>query len=281
MNPHHRSDNPFPGLRSFTQEEDHLFFGREEQTMELLQTLATHRFVAVVGTSGSGKSSLVRCGLLSHLLGGKMLQGGTMWQVAVMHPGAAPFDQLAASLLEADVYDPGEEDASARLMATLHRSHVGLVEAIRQARLGDGVNFLLVVDQFEEIFRFNQTGGAQREAANEFVSMLLHAASQKEQPIYIVLTMRSDFIGDCAQFEDLAEMVNRGEYLIPRMTRDQFKQSIEGPIRVAGGSITPRLLQRVLNDLGEQADQLPCLQHALMRTWDHWKRSSHDPQKPE
>lgn len=274
MNSHHRSDNPFPGLRSFTQEEDYLFFGREEQTMDLLQTLATHRFVAVVGTSGSGKSSLVRCGLLSHLLGGKMIQAGTVWEVAVTHPGASPLGHLAESLLEADLYDAGEEDAKARLLATLNRSHVGLVEAIRQARLGDGVNFLLVVDQFEEIFRFNQVGKAQREAANEFVSMLLHAASQKELPIYIVLTMRSDFIGDCAQFEELAEAVNRGEYLIPRMTREQFKQSIEGPVRVAGGNITPRLLQRVLNDLGDQADQLPCLQHALMRTWDQWKRSS-------
>jgi hypothetical protein len=98
--------------------------------------------------------------------------------------------------------------------------------------------------------------------------MLLQAAQQSEVPIYIVLTMRSDFIGDCAEFEELAEAVNRGEYLIPRMTRDQFKQCIEGPIRVAGGTIAPRLLQRLLNDLGQQADQLPCLQHALMRTWD-------------
>lgn len=272
----HRPDNPFPGLRPFAAEEDHLFFGREEQTMELLQTLGTHRFVAVVGTSGSGKSSLVRCGLLSQLLGGKMLAAGTSWEVAVTHPGAAPMNHLAASLLATDLYDAAEEDAKARLLATLSRSHLGLIEAIRQAQLPAGTNFLLVVDQFEEIFRFNQGGAAQRDTANEFVSMLLQAATQKDVPIYVVLTMRSDFIGDCAQFEHLAEAVNRGEYLIPRMTREQFKQSIEGPIRVAGGTLTPRLLQRLLNDLGEQADQLPCLQHALMRTWDQWRRSSED-----
>ena len=266
--------NPFPGLRCFLSEEDYLFFGREEQTMDLLKTLGAHRFVAVVGTSGSGKSSLVRCGLLSQLLGGKMLQAGTSWEVAVTHPGAAPMSHLAESLLATDLYDATEEDAKARLLATLSRSHLGLIETIRQAQLPAGTNFLLVVDQFEEIFRFNQGGAVQRDAANEFVSMLLQAATQKDVPIYIVLTMRSDFIGDCAQFEHLAEAVNRGEYLIPRMTRDQFKQSIEGPIRVAGGSLTPRLLQRLLNDLGEQADQLPCLQHALMRTWDQWKRSS-------
>ena len=260
--------NPFPGLRPFRQEEDHLFFGREEQTMELLGTLANHRFVAVVGTSGSGKSSLVRCGLLSQILGGKMLQAGTTWEVAVTHPGADPFGHLADALLEADIYDAEEEDAKSRLLATLGRSHFGLVEAIRQADLGEGTNFLLVVDQFEEIFRFNRSGTEERERASEFVSMLLQAARQSEAPIYIVLTMRSDFIGDCAEFEDLAEAVNRGEYLIPRMTRDQFKQTIEGPVRVAGGGLSPRLMQRLLNDLGQQADQLPCLQHALMRTWD-------------
>src|SRR5436305_6391285 len=82
--------------------------------------------------------------------------------------------------------------------------------------------------------------------------------------------MRFDFIGECGQFEGLAEIVNRGEFLIPRLTREQYKRVIEGPIKVAGGQIAPRLLQRLLNDLGQQADQLPCLQNALMRNWNVW-----------
>ena len=262
--------NPFPGLRPFTQEEDYLFFGREEQTLELLQRLGSNRFVAVVGTSGSGKSSLVRCGLLSELLGGRMLGAGASWEIAVTHPGGNPLSLLTDALLDADLYDREEEHARENLLATLSRSQFGLVEAVKQADPGDGTNFLLVVDQFEEIFRFHETGQWQQEAANEFVSLLLEAASQKEVPIYVVLTMRSDFIGECGQFEGLAEMVNRGEFLIPRLTREQYKRVIEGPIKVGGGQIEPRLLQRLLNDLGQQADQLPCLQHALMRTWDVW-----------
>ena len=260
--------NPFPGLRPFTQEEDYLFFGREEQTLELLQRLGSNRFVAVVGTSGSGKSSLVRCGLLSELLGGRMLGAGSSWEIAVTHPGGNPLALLTDSLLEADLYDREEEHAQENLLATLSRSHFGLVEAVKQADLGEGTNFLLVVDQFEEIFRFQDAGQRQQEVANEFVSLLLEAVAQKEVPIYVVLTMRSDFIGECGQFEGLAEMVNRGEFLIPRLTREQYKRVIEGPIKVAGGQIAPRLLQRLLNDLGQQADQLPCLQHALMRTWE-------------
>ncbi len=262
--------NPFPGLRPFTQEEDYLFFGREEQTIELLQRLGSNRFVAVVGTSGSGKSSLVRCGLLSELLGGKMLQAGASWEVAVTHPGGNPLALLAESLVEADLYDREEENVRENLLATLSRSHFGLVEAVKQSDLGADTNFLLVVDQFEEIFRFHEAGQTQREMANEFVSVLLEAVAQTEVPIYVVLTMRSDFIGECGQFEGLAEMVNRGEFLIPRLSREQYKRVIEGPIKVAGGQIAPRLLQRLLNDLGNQADQLPCLQHALMRTWDVW-----------
>ena len=268
--------NPFPGLRPFTQEEDYLFFGREEQTIELLQRLGSNRFLAVVGTSGSGKSSLVRCGLLSELLGGKMLGAGASWEIAVMHPGGNPLALLTDALLEADLYDRKEEHARENLLATLSRSHFGLVEAVKQADLGEGTNFLLVVDQFEEIFRFQDAGQRQQEVANEFISLLLEAAAQKDVPIYVVLTMRSDFIGECGQFEGLAERVNRGEFLIPRLTREQYKRVIEGPIKVAGGQIAPRLLQRLLNDLGQQADQLPCLQHALMRTWDVWAQRQKD-----
>lgn len=262
--------NPFPGLRPFTQEEDYLFFGREDQTLELLQRLGSHRFVAVVGTSGSGKSSLVRCGLLSELLGGKMLGAGASWEIAVTHPGGNPLALLTEALLDADLYDRTQENTRENLLATLSRSHFGLVEAVKQAGLGEDTNFLLVVDQFEEVFRFHEAGHTQQEMANEFVSLLLEAAAQKEVPIYVVLTMRSDFIGECGQFEGLAEMVNRGEFLIPRLTREQYKRVIEGPIKVAGGQIAPRLLQRLLNDLGQQTDQLPCLQHALMRTWNVW-----------
>jgi hypothetical protein len=263
--------NPFPGLRSFRSDEDYLFFGREEQTLELIGRLQVNRFIAVVGTSGRGKSSLVRCGLLSRLQGGGMSEAGAHWDIAVMHPGGDPFRHLATALFDAGLYDHAAEDALPHLLATLGRSQFGLIQAVKQSALAPGTNFLLVVDQFEEIFRYDEAGEAESEAANDFVAMLREACAQREVPIYIVTTMRSDFIGDCSRFEGLAEAVNRGEYLIPRLSRDQFKSAIEGPVRVAGGQIAPRLLQRLLNDLGDEQDQLPCLQHALMRTWRVWQ----------
>ena len=127
--------NPFPGLRPFQSDEEHLFFGRENQTLELLQLLRDNRFVGVIGTSGSGKSSLVRCGLLSELYGGSFLEAGTDWEVAVMNPGGGPFNQLSKALVDADIYDSEEADIHLKLNATLRRIGLGLVEAIRHAKL--------------------------------------------------------------------------------------------------------------------------------------------------
>src|SRR5262249_61795314 len=110
--------NRFPGLRPVTPVEGCLFFGREAETRELLQRLGSNRFVAVVGSSGSGKSSLVRCGLLSELLGGKMLEAGAAWEIAVTHPGGNPLALLTEALLGADLYDRRENHARENTLAT-------------------------------------------------------------------------------------------------------------------------------------------------------------------
>ena len=265
--------NPFPGLRCFLSEEDYLFFGRHEQIEDLLRRLRTNRLVAVVGTSGSGKSSLVRAGLLPAVLGGGMAFAGSAWEIAVMRPGGSPMVHLAGALCEAGLYDADAEDALFHLQATLCRSRNGLIEAVRQSRAAGGSKLLLVVDQFEELFRFNRASATGQEEAIAFVNLLLYATQQADQNVYVVLTMRSDFLGECSQFLGLAEAVNDGEFLIPRMTRDQIQEAIEGPIRVRGAAIAPRLLFRLLNDVQDNQDQLPVLQHALMRTWDLWQRS--------
>jgi hypothetical protein len=153
---------------------------------------------------------------------------------------------------------------SALLEATLGRGGLGLVEAVRQARLASTEQLLVVVGQFEEIFRFKRAGlspNATDEAA-AFVKLLLEAVHQQEVPIYVVLTMRSDFLGDCAEFQDLPEAINDGMYLIPRMTRDQLREACVGPVKVGGADMTPRLIQTLLNQVGDDPDQLPLLQHA-------------------
>jgi Tetratricopeptide repeat len=268
--------NPFPGLRPFESDEDYLFFGREKQIDELLRRLRSCRFLAVVGSSGSGKSSLVRSGLIPALQSGFMAKAGSSWRIAMLRPGEDPTEQLAASLNARDVLGGNAELGSTNrvlLEATLHRGTLGLVDAVRQARISRQDNVLIVVDQFEELFRFRHSRQVSdsRDKAVAFVKLLLEAAQQDEVPIYVVLTMRSDFIGECIEFPGLPEAVNNGQYLVPRMTRDELRRAITGPIAVGGAEITPRLVLRLLNEVGNDHDQLPVLQHALMRTWDHWQ----------
>jgi len=150
--------NPFPGLRPFEPDEDHLFFGRESQSDELLERLHKSRFLATVGGSGSGKSSLVRAGLLPSLYGGFMVGVGSSWRVALFRPGNNPIRNMAEALNK-HVFGTEKERSELQLSITetaLRRSALGLVEATRQARLPDRENLLVVVDQFEEIFRFKQ-----------------------------------------------------------------------------------------------------------------------------
>ena len=149
--------NPFPGLRPFEFDESHLFFGRDGQSEQLIAKLGHTRFLAVVGTSGSGKSSLVRAGLLPALLGGFMTAAGSDWRIAVMRPGNDPIGNLAQALNAPGVF--GSEFAenaaiqTAVTEATLRRGGLGLVDAVRQTLMPESENLLVVVDQFEEIFR--------------------------------------------------------------------------------------------------------------------------------
>ena len=168
------------------------------------------------------------------------------------------------------------------LEATLLRSSLGIVQAVRQAQIPAEDNVLIIVDQFEELFRFRRSGrgGNSRDEAAAFFKLLLEATGQQDLPIYIALTMRSDFLGDCIEFQGLPEAVNDGLYLIPRMTRDELRSAITGPVAVAGGAIAQRLVLRLLNDLGDDQDQLPALQHALMRTWDRWESHRQDESRP-
>jgi energy-coupling factor transporter ATP-binding protein EcfA2 len=269
--------NPFPGLRPFEMHETHLFFGRDGQSEKLISKLAATRFVAVVGTSGSGKSSLVRAGLIPALLGGMMSSAGSSWRIAMLRPGHDPFGNLAQALSARGVLGADDaESASLQIAITetiLRRSNSGLIEAVRQAGMSTTDNLLVVVDQFEELFRFAREARSERSdnEAAAFVKLLLEAKSQREVNIFVVLTMRADFLGDCTQFWDLTEAINEGQYLTPRLSRAQLREVITGPVAVGGGEIAARLVNRLLNEIGDNQDQLPILQHALMRTWDTWQ----------
>ena len=192
-----RDFNPFPGLRPFQEEEEHLFFGRESQVDAILDKLADARLLAVMGASGSGKSSLVKCGLIPALRGGLMAKAGPAWRVAHVRPGGNPIKTLARTLYTALFTDAGTDAESGEraIETTLRKSKHGLLDAYRQAHLPEQANLLVVVDQFEEVFRFDllRTGqdetdpGLDQDDAR-FVNLLLAVRERVEMPVYVAQT---------------------------------------------------------------------------------------------
>src|ERR1041384_2849325 len=281
--------NPFVGLRPFESTESLLFFGRREQTIELLKQLHRTHFLAVVGSSGCGKSSLIRAGLIPKLKAGFVTERRVRWSVAIMKPGDAPLQNLARAISEVSA-DAQAGEAAGTLLNEIRGAGVrALLDHLAPLLKDSDVNLLLLVDQFEEIFRFNRYNETdeqsepcpqkeqQRDEATEFVRLMLALVAQRELPIYVVMTMRSDFLGDCDAFYGRPEAMNQTQYLVPRLTRQLCHEAIEGPVRLFGQTVAPRLVDRVLNDVGEESDQLPVMQHALMRTWDEWRREGHGP----
>jgi hypothetical protein len=272
-------DRPFPGLRPYRFEDHDFFFGREDQIFALYRLLDHSRFVAVVGSSGSGKSSLVRAGLLPLLDKESHEPTGRVWKLIQMHPGDSPIGSLAAAMAQQFFAHDEPNIAAARcerIKYALRRSSFGMSDALKEIENLGNASIMLVVDQFEELFRYaSKRQGIEadedtqkHEEARQFVQVLLAASRDRALNVYVLLTMRSDFIGDCANFPGLPEAVSASQFLVPSLSRDQREEVIQQPIEKAHATIEPELVQQLLNDSSDDIDQLPVLQHCLLRVWE-------------
>ena len=268
---------PYPGLRPFDLGDEEFFFGREAQTRSLYAKLKVNRLIAVVGRSGCGKSSLVRAGLVPLLKAETAARQTTNWRIAMFRPQGRPLRELSDALLglKAEGRDEAQERPGAetqalrqsRMDAMLRRDSLGLVEAARELLRSSTDELLIVVDQFEEIFRFGGTSRGDAEEATTFVRLLVEAINVDTPRIHVLLTMRLDFLGDCARFPRLPEAISDGQFLVPNLSRAERRAAIEEPAKKFGKQIKPEVTQRLLNEIGEDPDQLPVLQHVLMRMW--------------
>ena len=270
---------PYVGLRPFEEREALLFFGRDAHVRDLLRKFAQQRFTAVIGVSGSGKSSLVRAGLIPALHRGDLPRAGHRWNVFIFKPGNSPLANLTKELVRDERWVGATDGFAEHYLAhTLAVSPLTLVERYRNA--GDsfaGEAVLLVVDQFEEIFRYRCGDPKERQdppdrgnidEAEAFVELLLRSAAEPDVPIYVLITLRTDFLGQSSVFYGLPEAINGGIYLTPRLDRDQLTSVIASPLALAGGGVDGALVAHLINTLADE-DELPVLEHALLRMWEN------------
>ena len=265
------ADYPYPGLRPYSSHESNIFFGRKKHVTDLLSRLNKQRFLAVVGPSGCGKSSLIRAGLIPALEGGFLAGSRFLWSMAVMRPGNQPMRRLAESLLASGIFgDPASAETPSveQLQEDLNRGPRSLVELLQVNEQAAGTNLLVLVDQFEEIFRLERSADARgSEESRAFINLLLESVQAPDVAVYIVITMRTDYLGKCPISHGLPEALNASQYLTPRPSRDELRSAIEAPARMFGCEIEPELVNHILNAMGTDPDQLPLMQHMLMRMW--------------
>lgn len=270
-----KSENPFVGLRPFEADESHLFFGRDKQIADLLQKLHTQQFLAIVGSSGCGKSSLIRAGLIPKLKAGFLTEKRDHWIIATFRPSGDPILHFCNAVNEA--FEKGKgmhglQKPDITPDSLLNMGTSGFLQTMHQLLDHQRVNLLVLSDQFEELYTYKTGDEKQKNENTFFVNLLLALAADKELPVYTVITMRSDYIGHCNRFFGLPELLNESQYLVPRLKWQQIREVIEYPIKLYGQEINPGLLDLLTNDSDKELDQLPVLQHCLMRTWQNWMK---------
>lgn len=272
--------NPFPGLRPFTTEESEYFFGRENECVEIAGKLLRNRFVAVTGASGSGKSSLVLCGLIPKI---KHSQENDKeeWQIFTMKPGNDPYGNLTGSIIRNYIKTDKKKISRDEILILLRENPDGIINAINYLSPEKKIKTLLFVDQFEELFRYGspETGTGSGAETSKFINLLTNSITHDNPDFYLVIALRSDLISECSHYRSFTNLVNNSNFLVSRMDRENFREVIVRPVKNAGADIDNELVEMLINEVDDRTDQLPVLQHALMRTWMHWKELD-EPERP-
>lgn len=254
--------NPFKGLRAFGEADAENFFGRETFIQQLLMRLGEggdlRRFLAVIGPSGSGKSSVVRAGLIPALRRGA-LPGSENWFFVDMLPGKHPFEELEASLLRVAVNPPES------LLSQFKDGNRGLLRAVHRILPADeSVELVLLIDQFEEVFTLIED---ETERAL-FLESLAAAVLDERSRLHVIVTLRADFTDKPLRYVDFGELLNRRfEFVLP-LTPDEVERAVAGPAQRVGLKLEKGLVSTIIRDAGNQPGTLPLLQYALSELFE-------------
>jgi DNA-binding SARP family transcriptional activator/WD40 repeat protein/energy-coupling factor transporter ATP-binding protein EcfA2 len=254
--------NPYKGLRAFAEQDAVDFHGRDALIDDLIERIDTHRLVTVVGPSGSGKSSVVRAGLIPALRAG-ILTDSRDWLVTDMFPGSFPFEELEAALSRVAVRTPG------RMLSELTQPN-GLLRVSKQILPGDDSTLLVFIDQFEELFSTVRSEDTRR----LFLENLISVANDERSRVKVVTTIRADFLDRPLAYADFAEAIADGLVTVGPPTRDGLAQAVSAPARAVGLELEPGLVGRIIADVEGQPGALPLLQYALTEMFSHRERST-------
>lgn len=261
-NPDHSSLAPYVGLASFQEESAGLFFGRDALVAELIERVEHGAFLAVLGASGSGKSSLVRAGLLPALKGGA-LAASAAWRYLVLKPGARPLDALAAELTKLQAGDLHSALHLAEQLANNPRALLLAADLLLDRQQGQ--RLVLVVDQLEELWTLASPGGAGQQPA--FLQQLAAAQATPDSPVLTIATMRADFLHRVAEQPALARAISANNLIVGPLARDELRDAIERPAELAGCGFEPGLAGELIEQVHGQAGALPLLEYTLLQLW--------------
>jgi hypothetical protein len=278
---------PYTGLRPFTEEESIYFKGRDEHIDQATRQLEKNKFIMLTGASGDGKSSLVYAGIIPNAKAGFLKASFSNWSVVDFRPERNPLQNLSRTLASQlgvkaetvqtelnygfsaliDMYKASPLYYDVRSAEWLNATEKEKNEKRRKAS-----NLIILADQFEEFFTNpeNFQKGVPSQEAMSVTNLLLETARislEENLPIYVIITMRSDYIGQCAAFRGLPEYIGFSQFFVPRLNRKELSEVIEEPALLSGNVISRRLTERLIHDMVEGTDQLPILQHALNQIW--------------
>jgi hypothetical protein len=249
--------NPYQGLRPFEEADAAMFFGRGTVVASMVQRIAMTRFLAAVGASGSGKSSVVNAGVLPALRH-DALPGSSSWFIAQMLPGNAPFVNLAA-VLSSLATRPIPS-----ILGTLRDDVTGLANVVRHLLPHDEEgDLLLVIDQFEELF--TQTAETNREP---FLNMLHHAVTQPDSRLRVLVTLRADFYDRPLQYPEFGALIQQHTEVVLPLSTTELEEAIVGPAEKVGMSVDAELTATIVADVREEPGALPLLQYALTEVFE-------------
>ncbi len=270
---------PYMGLRAFGVKDAKYFYGREDLTQRLINELSQRSFLPVVGASGSGKSSVVRAGLIAQLQQGKQIPGSEQWLIKSFRPGKHPIQALASALVDAGT----EEKKNRQQMEIEGLLHFGGEGFVRWLRQRTEPMVVLLVDQFEELFTLQEQETSKEHQKfldperQSFLDMLLEALEYAADKFKLVITLRADFIASCLKVRKLYEKLQQSYVLVPP-SLDDYRQVIVKPAEKVGLEVEPELVEELLQQMNDSSGSndssgnLPILELVLETLWEKRQR---------